>query len=414
MNAHYPTLYLPKIFLTLILFTCCYTAAVAGPDTSTEMAALSKYIKANYPAQLTNPQKKTRKSLSQFGYGLSYTAIPIYNISEFIHPKDFGEHSFGEPNGSENNGVLYTCNGGFIDFSHLRAGLDWAVYATFKLIERIDTLTLEPETGTLKLKFKNLNQLTVEDIASIGQKIAYERLLWHEIASWSYHMPNHFISEQQSTFTPEDVYSNLLGTLIGKRVALRILTKKENLPFTQIANEEIREMIRQLLPLQNEEASKQAYDIVDRHVQGKLPEKERNKDIWWDSKIIFTDARYVFKRYMNIGPAVAPWLVPKQYEKLGCPCEPFVKTLRVPTVTHAGQSLYNYYTFSISPDSSLFFAEKSGKQLHKPFTAFTTQNIAQVVERIGQEMQQMLLPGYNKRNNIDPVPQYEKVKYVLF
>lgn len=406
-----PSLYqLVFLLLTILL---CSSQVKAGTEKSAEMVALSNYISSHYPTQLTNPQKKKRKSLSQFGYGLSYFTLPVYNISEFIDPKDFGEHSFGEPAGNENNGVLYTCNGGFIDFSHMRAGLDWAVYITFKLIEGKDTLTLEPEAGDLKLKFKNIASLSIEEIASIGQKIAYERLLWHEIASWSYHQPNHFISEQQSTFTPEDVYSNLLGTLIGKRVALRILTQKEGLPFSQIASEEIREVIRQLLPLQNEDGSKKAYDIVDRQVQAKLPEKERNADVWWDSKIVFTDPRYVFKRYMNIGPKVAPWLVP-QYESLGCPCEPFVKTLYVPTVSKSGQSLYNYYTFSISPDSSLFFATKTGEQLHEPFSSFTTSQIQQIVDHIGEEMQQLLLPGFDKRNKIDPIPEYSNVKHVLF
>lgn len=402
-------------YCILLLLCTGPTAKVkATAANNAEMLALSKYVASQYPAQLTNPQKKNRHSLSQFGYGLSFFAIPVYDISEFIDPKDFGEHSYGEPNGSENNGALYTCNGGFIDFSHLRAGLDWAVYTTLQLLAKPTTLTLEPEKASLKLRFKNLNQLSLDEMASLGQKIAFERLLWHEIASWHYHAPNFFISEQQSTFTPEDVYSNLLGTLIGKRVALRILTKKENLPFSQIASEEIHEMIRQLLPLQNENASKQAYDIVDRQVQAKLPEKERNKDIWWDSKIIFTDARYVFKRYMNIGPTVGPWLVPYEYEKLGCPCKPFVKTLTVPTKRKSGELLYNHYAFTIAPDSILFFAEKTGKQIHKPFKTFTTQNLNQIVKLIGLDMQKMLLAGYDKRNSLDPVPNYEKVKYVLF
>ncbi len=401
------------MFLIATIYATSFNQLLAGTGNKAAMLEMSNYVKNKYPAQLTNPQKKNRKSLSQFGYGLSYFVIPVYNISEFIDPNDFGDHSFGEPSGGEHNGVLYTCNGGFIDFSHLRAGLDWSVYITFKLIEGIDSLNLEPEAGTLQLKFKNEDQLTLNDIASIGQKIAYERLIWHEIASWSYHPPNHFVSEQQSTFTPEDGYSNLLGTLIGKKVALRILTKKEDLPFSQIASEEIREMIRQLLPLQNEDGSKQAYDIVDRHMQAKIPKNQRNDDIWWDSKIIFTDQRYVFKRYMHTGPQLAPWLVPNS-ETLGCPCEPHQHNISVPTKTSTGQSIYNYYTFTIAPDSSLFFSKNNGSQLHKPFGTFTTNQIPQIVDHIGEEMKQILLPGFDKRDKIDPVPKYDKVKYVLF
>ena len=94
----------------------------------------SQFINNNYPEQLTSPEKKKRKSFAQFGYGLSFFAFPLFPITDFIDPDNFGEHSFGKPDIKEKNGSLYTCKGGFMDFSHIRVAADWTVYLAFQLL----------------------------------------------------------------------------------------------------------------------------------------------------------------------------------------------------------------------------------------------------------------------------------------
>ncbi len=374
---------------------------------------LTGHINKYYAEQLTNPQKKSRKSLSQFGYNLELIPFPMFPITEFIDPDDFGRQSYGKGGPGEHNGSLYTCRGGFMDFSHIRCAADWTVYLTFKIITEQHDFDLPPEAGTLKLRFQNLDKLSLDDVGSLAQKITVERLVWHEVASWHYHSPNYEFSEQQSTFTPEDLYSNILGTVIGKKIAMRILKNLDTLSYSEIASEEIAKEIASLNPVKTKKESKEAYDIVDRYKQLKLPVAKRNKDVWWDSNIVFSDERYCFKRYMNIGPQMPPWLVPES-QQLGCPVHPKAEVLPVPQKASTGESFYSYYQFTISPDSVLFFAKKSHKQLHPVFMPFSTQHFDIVVNQIGKEMEEQLLAGYDKRDNDDPVAQFKGIKRVLF
>lgn len=379
-----------------------------------KQAVFKTYVHIAYPEQLTNPQKKNRKSLSQFGYGLYLFRFPMYKIGQFIDPKNFGKHSYGKPDiVKENNGVLYTCRGGFIDFAHLRCALDWTVYLSFAIMDTAGVIELEPEGGKLELKLQNIAELSPEDISALAQKIAFERLAWHEAASWYYHPPNYTFNEQQSAFTPEDLYSDYLGTVIGRNIVLRILHQSDSLDFSEIATEEIDKVIALLEPMHTVEKTKEAYDQVDRYKQLKLPEAKRNKDTWWDSGIIFSDPRYVYKRDMDIGPVIDPWLVPN-HDSLQCPANSKPQVYRVPEKTAKGLSLHNYYTLTIHPDSTLFFAKKSGKQLHPTFGTFTSKNLQYAIDQATAEMEKELKAGFNKRDSRDPVVTYKRIKRVFF
>jgi hypothetical protein len=397
-----------NIFLILLLWIL--PQAWAGGGINPVHSAKVDHIRNYYPEQLTNPQKKTRKSMAQFGYDLSYFTIPLFPITGIINPENLGEHSYSRPGFGEKNGTLYTCNGGFIDFSHLRAAADWTVYLAFTILNDPDELELPPEAGTLKLKFKNIDDLSIQEITDLAQKIAFERLVWHEVASWHYHAPYHMRSDQQSTFSPEDNYSNLLGTEIGKKIALRILNDMETLPYADIATEEIQKVIASLNPVDCKRKSKLAFDIVDRHVQQQLPENERNNDVWWDSNILFRDQRYMFKRNTDVGPEVEPWLVPKSVE-LGCVADPMPFILKVPLNTQGGVSFYEYYDFTITPDTAMFYGHK-GKKVHVSFDTFSTRKFDDVLHIIASEMEKVFLAGFNKRDSCDPVQEYQNVRRV--
>jgi hypothetical protein len=411
MNVYRPYFKLKGL---MFLFLCGTSlTAFCGNDLPAKRAAFINHIETHFAEQLTNPQKKNRKSLSQFGYNLSSIPFPVFPITRFINPAKFGLHSYGKPDAKEHNGSLYTCRGGFMDFSHLRCAADWTVYLTFKIITANNDFDLEPEAGSLKLKFQHLDRLTLEDVVSMAQKITFERLIWHEVASWHYHLPNYGSDEQQSTFTPEDLYSDFLGAVIGRNIALRILRNLDTLSYSKIATEEVAKTIASLHPLTTKKASAFAYDIVDRSKQLKLPTAKRNADIWWDSRIIFSDERYCFKRSINTGPEIDPWLVPYS-KKLGCPVHPGAEVLLVPERTLSGVSFYDFYEFTITPDSALFYSKMTGKELHILFAAFNTRNFNAPVAVVYKEMEQKLLPGFDKRNSLDPVPSYKSVTRVLF
>jgi hypothetical protein len=411
-------IFTPKSFYKIMLLVFCTgflqkTGFSQNNKSNSGTALYKSFVEQHFAEQLTSPEKKKRKSFAQFGYGLSFFAFPLFPITEFVPPDDFGKHSYGEPDNKEKNGSLYTCKGGFMDFSHLRVAADWTVYLTFKIITEHQDMDLPSSDGKLKLHLKNINKLSLEDIIALSQKIAFERLIWHELSSWYYHLPNYTFSEQQSSFTPEDTYSNFFGTIVGKNIVSRILLKQDTLPFSQIASEEIEKEIAKLQPMSTKKQSMEAYDIVDATKQKELPEAERNKDVWWDSKVLFRDQRYVFKRYINIGPELKPWLVPKS-EKVGCTSGVTPTVLTVPQKTKSGLPLYNYYTLTIIPDSLLFFDKKTHEQLHQPFGTFTSKNMYKIIAHVKYEMEQELLPGFTKRNKINPEKKYKKLRKVWF
>jgi hypothetical protein len=184
----------------------------------------------------------------------------------------------------------------------------------------------------------------------------------------------------------------------------------ETLPYSEIATEEIEKMISSLDPVAGKKESKKAYDVVDRHVQLKLPEDKRNNDVWWDSNILFRDQRYMFKRNTNIGPEIEPWLVPGA-EACGCVTNSSPLILKVPAKTRQGKSLYEYYDFTITPDTAMFNG-RDGVKVHTPFTAFTTRDLDHIVRLITFEMEKVLLAGFNKRDSCDPVQDYKNVRRV--
>ena len=401
-----------KIFIFILLCSCSRIAH-AATDSGNIAASNAEYINQHFADQLTDPEAKKRRNFSQFGYGLSFFTVPLFPITDILDPDDLGQHSYGKPDIKENNGALYTCRGGFLDISHMRASADWTVYVTFRIITEGKGFDLPYEGGDLHLSFKNLNTLSLDDIASMSQRIAFERLEWHEIASWHYHQPNYTFDERQSAFTPEDTYSNFIGSMIGRNITLRILTKREEFSYSQIATEEIAKVIKMLEPVKSKKETRDAFDIVDRNKQLSLPEAERNKDVWWDSKIIFRDERYVFKRYINIGPAMSPWLVPNQ-EKVGCLVNTKPQTYTVPYHTKTGANLNNYYTFYIRPDSLLFFSKREHKLLHPVFAPFTSREMPRIRDFVAREMQKELTPGFSRRDKKDPEKHYKKLKKVIF
>jgi hypothetical protein len=402
-----------RFVITAIIIILARTCSGStDSDLRVQRTAFTSRITEHFPEQLTYPQKSDRKCFCQFGYNLFLVNAPLFPITDIVDPGNFGIHSYSKPDAKERNGSMYTCKGGFIDFSHVRTAADWTVYLIFKIIVDEGGLDLPPEAGRLNLRFKNIEQLTLDDVAGMAQKITFERLTWHEVASWYYHRPNYVMSEQQSTFTPEDTYSNLAGTVIGKNIALRILREGDVRAYSEIATDEIQKFMADLAPVAGKKESMEAYDIVDRNKQIKLPVNERNTDVWWDSKVAFRDARYVFKRYVNIGPALSPWLVPEP-NAIGCPGNK-EKVLPIPQKASTGNSLYDYYEFKITPDSNLFYRKKSKKLLHRPFGAFITKDFGGIITQVKQEMEKRLLSDFDIRNSADPEPHFKRLRKIVF
>jgi hypothetical protein len=149
----------------------------------------------------------------------------------FYEPHELGRHSY-HFSPFEKNGIVFACKAGHIDITHVRWSADHTRYLTKKTRKTLMkkgkgfTFRLSLELSQHKVKFSypeywdDLTHKEKEEIAEIiafevGPYLAFNATLWHEILTW---FGVHFIGvepEFNSSFSWEDIYSNLLGTKLA-------------------------------------------------------------------------------------------------------------------------------------------------------------------------------------------------------
>jgi len=149
----------------------------------------------------------------------------------FYEPDGLGKHSYSF-NPFEKNGIVFTCKGGHIDITHLRWNADFTRYLIKKIRKTLMkqdeglSFSLTSEISQHKVKFdypEYWHSMPHEDKERIANRIAFEvgpyltfeATIWHEILTW---FGVHFIGfepEFNSSFSWEDIYSNLLGTQLA-------------------------------------------------------------------------------------------------------------------------------------------------------------------------------------------------------
>ena len=158
----------------------------------------------------------------------------MIGVTRGINYSRLDQHIFQNKDlNKEGNGLVYTCKSGYIDLTHLRDNADWTL-ESFRAVKKYlgtgKSLTVSKEGATRKLILNksDIEDLSREDKIIIAANIAYENSVWHEIATGF-----RFVSFQHmSAFSPEDNFSNYLGTHIAKEVL------KKGIPFnTGITNE---------------------------------------------------------------------------------------------------------------------------------------------------------------------------------
>lgn len=171
------------------------------------------------PDDIQNPPSKVIRICCAFGSDLRVLGIPFYKKNDIISINDIGKHHY-LGHRSEGNGIVYTENGGFIDLGHLRDYADWTAYL-YNLIQYAKdndqdiVLDLGNEGGAKALAISASVLTDTIQIYHLAGSIAYDLSVWHEIATWfgASYIP--FLSEQFSSFSPDDLYSNLLGVSLG-------------------------------------------------------------------------------------------------------------------------------------------------------------------------------------------------------
>ena len=248
-------------------------------------------------------------------------AIPGVKLTETTSIEKIGSHHYlGDA--SEENGIIYSRRGGFIDMAHLRDQSDWTAYLYTQLAENKKRGTLSLILGheggekTLNVSIpSNLNNL---DIIHLAGKIAYDLSVWHEIATWFGASSIPFVPERYSSFSIEDPYSNLLGVTIG------IQALQSELPYEQAVTQLIKKYLKDLDAVSNEAETFLAMEAV--------------RDIWWTRDKKLPSSRVLLQRQLQVYPCLKPWLVPGWSSANQTPSE-----LTVPELASDGQNLNQFY-----------------------------------------------------------------------
>lgn len=202
----------------------------------------------------------------------------------------------------ENNGLVYTCRGGFVDVAHVRDNADLTVYLGFRLARSLpDATTVElPGDGAIRRVFlKAVPAAVIAERGRLGAAavlagyVAHQLSIWHEIASWYGVEAVAGFSERVSSFSPEDAYSNALGAKIGEALVEGQLVRSRD-EYDAAMDAWLRASLRRLADLPKAQA-RAAMGAVD--------------GVWWDSRKTLPDWTMVARRRFDVNPPLRPWRV---------------------------------------------------------------------------------------------------------
>ena len=239
--------------------------------------------------------------------------IPMFALRNVIGVDDLGPHQYdhgtvsfhssrpgGEVTG-ERNGLVYTCRGGFVDTAHLRDWADWTLFLSARIARTLEsgtTITLPDEAGQRRIVVRPVDRNRVLELGRLAlavplaEWVAFQLSVWHEIATW-YGWSELGIPQEVSSFSPEDLYSNLLGI---KTAA--VLIYQSSVSSEAVYNESMNVAIRRLL-LRLGAVSGETGRMAMHSVDG----------LWWDSRARLPDKHLLLRRYLDHGDRMSPWLV---------------------------------------------------------------------------------------------------------
>lgn len=225
--------------------------------------------------------------------------------TNFLNAYDLGRHGY-IPNGSEKNGIAYTCKAGHIDITHLRKAADWTAYLATKIREQISNGSTnfsfklyEPSVYFVELSYPkdwdSLPQRKKDEIAGevsirLAQYSAFMALTWHEVLTWFGYKTLIVLSEYESAFSWEDGFSNLLGTHLACQ-AVRDPDQPFSRAMTQLLDAEMHKLGGQSARTARRASSKM-------------------RGLWYTYDLIFLTMK---RRNFDIGlddGSITPWLVP--------------------------------------------------------------------------------------------------------
>ena len=231
----------------------------------------------------------------------------------------------------EQNGLLYTCRGGFVDTSHIRELVDWTAFFFSKFDRSLETgavIELDAEGAKRTVISQPVPSELIERLGrdrlvlTMAQWTAYQTSIWHETAQWYGFSIWALYPETASGFSPEDPFANAIGISLLADLDVRAALQSSD-SFNRGVEAVMLAAVRELEPLPRD-VTMQALEAVD--------------GVWWDSSVRIPGKRVVIRREFDILRELTPWLLPDRYASTelraalreACGANPKAKTLRVP------------------------------------------------------------------------------------
>ncbi len=283
------------------------------------------FAKAPKDVNLKNPPPRIIRTCCSFGVDVKVAGMPFIKYTEVTSPELIGDHKY-LGNKAENNGIIYTQKGGFIDMGHLRDIADFTAFLYLYIQKErhsvVFSLKLGNEGGMKTLNFNVPENLTDADVVHLAGKIAYDLSVWHEIST-SYgasFIP--LVPERYSSFSVEDAYSNLLGVHLGMK---SILSEGE---YEAEMTNNVRAILVNLVAVNDRESTIAAMNTV--------------KDIWWSGKAKLPSRKVLIKRQFDVYDCVFPMLINTEKAE-----NSDQDKVCVPLLSSANLPLNNFYSLSI-------------------------------------------------------------------
>lgn len=284
-----------------------------------------------------------------FGYGLSAAMPPIpltLHLTNITSPEKVVPHAYVSKGSlqevgellAETYGLAYTCHGGFVDVAHVSDFADWTAYLSLRIRRApagAPAMVLPCDAGTAHLTVHALPpadpEKTLARSLALAQRIAYQLSVVHEITSWYDVSTFSAISEKVSAFSPEDNYSNLLGTYVGRDSVV------SPLPYDESVTAAIRAALTRLAVVSSAD-SRAAFETTD--------------GTWWDRSKILPDPNVTKRRNLDWGPErVAPWRVTEPPASCGAAAKEPAVVLEIPSVDPvSGAPLAGLYDLELHMD----------------------------------------------------------------
>lgn len=338
--------------------------------------------------------------------------VPGYVKANLVSATQLGRHEYDHgmvsmrPDGNlsdvEQNGLLYTCRAGFVDIAHIRDYADLTFYIALRIARALPqgaTLELAGDGALRRVTIAPISEQVVAEhgrfvvAAALAEQAAYQLSLWHEIGSFYGVEAVPGFSERVSAFSPEDLYSNVLGIKIGAA-----LVDGQIPPSRDAYNSMVDSWIQAVLEHLVATPLGFSRDVM-RSLDG----------VWWDSKKILPDTLLVTRRYMDIVPPIEPWRIEDVFPPDGRPaalgviCGETSRPLPLPVSDALGSlRMADVLSIEIHPGP---WALSAGTTPESPFPfpfpdptrkSFSSRDFPAILKDVHARMEAQLGPGVDR------------------